>query len=206
MKKILILLLAIPLPILAQKSHFEGVIKFNLAYSTTNPGINLNEYTTFFGDSYISYIKPGLYRQDYPNAQGIECVYYDYKTNLYYFKYVKIDTLYTIDCSIPLADELIEYSDSTETVMGYKCKSIYLSSQNMNSLYFYAEDLYVDPAFYVNHKLGSYDQFTALTKAIYLKIISNMGDVNCITTADSIVEMKLSDTIFILPDLPRKKN
>jgi hypothetical protein len=204
MKNILILLLALPLPIIAQESHFEGVIKFNIVYSSTNTEINVADYTSFFGDHYISYIKPGFYRQDYPNAQGIECVYYDYLSNLYYFKLVKVDTLYTIDCSIPLTDELTEYADSTETILGYKCKSIYQSNPQMNSLYFYAEDLYLDPAFYVNHKMGNYDQFTALTKSIYLKIISNMGDVMCITTADSIVEMKLSDEIFMLPDLPRK--
>ena len=61
MKNILILLLALPLPIIAQKSHFEGVVKFNVVYSSTNPEINVNDYTTFFGDHYISYIKPGYY-------------------------------------------------------------------------------------------------------------------------------------------------
>jgi hypothetical protein len=205
MKNFVILFLLIPLSAFGQKNHFEGIIRFNVVYSATTPGINADEYTAYYGDHYISYIKPGFYRQDYPNAKGIEVVFYNYLTNLYYFKLPQIDTLYTIDCSVPLSEESTEYADSTITLLGHKCKSILQSDPRMKSLYFYTEDLYIDPIFYINHKMGGYNQFTALSKSVYLKIISDMGDVKCITTADSIVEKKLNDSMFLLPKLPIKK-
>jgi hypothetical protein len=64
--------------------------------------------------------------------------------------------------------------------------------------------LYLDPTFFKDHKFGGYDLITAATESVYLKIISDFGFVKGIAEADSIVEKKLDDNIFELPDLPMK--
>ena len=205
MRTLTLILLFIPLNLFSQKKQFEGIIKFSQTYQSENAQFDLKKYQSFFGDSYVSYVKPGLYRQDYYNSNGISFILYNFKTNQYYYKLANIDTLYYQDCSKPKGEFKLEKTDTIINILNYRCNSLIVKSQSYNAQYFYAKDLYIDPAFFKDHKFGGYNLITAATESVYLKIISDFGFVKVIAEADSIVEKKLDDNIFKLPNLPMKE-
>lgn len=126
--KYLLIFLLIPVCAHSQIDHFEGIINYKINYESLEPGINLEQYMTYFGDSSIVFIKPGKYKQVYKNSTGIDFVQYDYKTNFYYFKLFGIDTLYYLDCGKEKENYEFSEMDSVVTILNYKCKLIILNS------------------------------------------------------------------------------
>jgi hypothetical protein len=205
MKFLTFLLLCFPVLLFSQKKQFEGIIKFSQTEKSEDKQFDLKAYHSFFGDSFTSYIKPGLYRQDYQNSTGIQFVIYNYQTNLYYYKLHHIDTLFFQDCSNPQGDYKIEKSDKELNILNHRCNSLMLISQAFKVQYFYAKDFYINPFFFKEHKYVGYDLFTAAAESVYLGMIVDFGNLKVFIQAESIVEQQLDDEIFKLPNLPLKE-
>jgi len=191
---------------LSAQESFEGKLTFHFKYTSKKPGISADMLRKNFGDSSVVYIKEGNYRQTYFNAIFVTDVYYDPVTNRYYYRRTGIDTIYYKDCSIELNKiDSIFTADSPVNILGFNCKVLKMKSSNSIVFYYFAPELYMDPKFYEQHKLGGYDIFARESKSLYLKVIREYSAYNYVFTATSIKREKLSPDIFKLPSLPVKE-
>ncbi|OFX49042.1 MAG: hypothetical protein A2046_14710 [Bacteroidetes bacterium GWA2_30_7] len=175
------------------KKSFEGIIKYNIQYQSKD-STKVDEY---LGNEAIIYIKHGYYRQEYPNSKYITSVIYRQDDNKYYYFFKNTDTVLIQDCSFIL-DTLINISKNNKTtkILNSDCKSIVLQHQKETLTYFYDEDIFINPIFFVNHKYASYDRYAQETKSIYLKIIITDAKSDFIMTAYDINKIKINKRIY----------
>lgn len=191
----------------SQNQDFEGIIKFAYSYTGISENFSSKGLTKYFGDTSIAYIKGGQYKQEYPNAQGIKEVIYDYKSNRYYMVFTNIDTLFYIDASSSNETFFLE-SNNTQTAsfMGYSCKSISVySSFKDTTLYFYSPELSLSAKPFKNHTISGYNLLTEHTKSVYLAMFYSCKDYKARSIAFSLEKKRLEDSVFYLPNLPIKK-
>lgn len=178
-----------------QKKSFEGIIEYEVNYISQNS----EPVNKAIGDKAIVYLKKGNYKQEYPNSKIVDKVVYRAKENLYYSfpKYLeKYEAMDMSDEGIALLN--IEKHDTTVTILGYPCKTIQLNFENLSVTYYYAEDLYMNPMYYKDHKSLSYDKFLAKTSSVYLKTIISNGMYDVVLVATKIKQKKIKDKEFDL--------
>jgi hypothetical protein len=207
MRFVFLFLLLSPVLLYSQESNFEGIIWFSTQYESHEPRISENQLKEQFGDRYLCYIKDGNYRQEYFNSSGIEYVVYESSSNLYYYKLKNIDTLFYIDCANYSDKIKIEETDSIVKIAGYDCTIVKTKKYNpgITVIYYFAKDLYLDPSKYKKHKLGAYNKLTNNYRSVYLKQETEYEPYKTIITADSVNVLPVDESLFTLPDLPKKR-
>jgi hypothetical protein len=206
MKTIIFLFLS-PIFLFAQKTNSEGIITYSIQYEILDSNYTQVQLKQQFGDKLVCYIKDGKYKQEHLNSAGIEYVIYDNQTNLYTYKLAISDTLYQLDCSRYSDKVSIEVTDSRMEIAGYKCRKVEVQEYGppINMLYYFAEDLYLNPKPFKRHKLAGYNKILKKVHSIYFRSETDYGPYKTILTADTIQLQKIDDAVFDLPALPRSQ-
>ena len=190
--------------IYAQNGDFEGSIEYSIRQVAKNEQIDITLYENAFGTSYTSFIKKGSYKQVYKSASTIDWLVYDNNSNRYYFKQPNKDTIYFTDCSKEPDKYIVKETTLEETILGYTCHSLEVSSSEQKQTIFYAPELKLNPDYFAQHKCYAYNLIAKYCKSVYLKYILETESVIATYEATKINKHKLDDSIFQLPDLPLK--
>jgi Gram-negative bacterial TonB protein C-terminal len=188
----------------AQTPNFEGIID----YSTSIKGKSVNIDDK---DIRISLLEPekttvtirqGNYRyvSDFRDMWSISS---DKKM---YYRFRGIDTLYFTDFNDDTSNVLgSEKGPEVKKIAGYDCKRITINVTTGTQEYYYAPDLYNDPEYERENRIGRIDAFARETSSIWLSQKVENEDYSLTRTATRVELRKISDTSFVLPSLPVKK-
>jgi len=105
-------------------------------------------------------------------------------------------------------DELIsmDITENAAKVMGINCDLLTIKSKEGTAQYYYSKDYPINPEGYKNHKYDFWDMYVEKAKAIPLKAIADSEEFYIEATATKIEPMKIDESEFDLPNLPRVKN
>lgn len=125
---------------------------------------------------------------------------------MYYDKYIGNDTLIFYSRVNNSDNVEIETSDSIVKIAGFDCIIVKANniSTNMNTTYYFAKELKIDPSFNQNNNLVGDIRMMSEFHSIFLKKELEFGPYKATFTADSIRTQPLDKEIFALPELRRK--
>ena len=190
--------------IFSQEIDFQGEITYSQNVISKTKELTNTQVQNFFGDTIIAIVKNGNYRQKNINATGVTDVIYLSDENRLYFILKGIDTLYFLDGSIDTSKVIsIQKNETLDTIIGFPCKSLTINSTANKLTYYYAESLYINPNYFYRHILFHYDIYSAESKSIYLKCITETDLLKGESIAINIVHKNIEDQVFILPDFPK---
>jgi hypothetical protein len=179
---------------------FEGIIHYKMNY-TDMQGNDINKkMAAFFDMEQYMYFSGSNYKV--LNASGSHLKLYQGKNNAYFF-FNRDNSAYKIDQTSKTAQwvKVIETKD-VDTILGYPCKSVKIDADFRAYIYFYNEDIKIDPAPYKNYNLEAFNAYMeASNGALPLKVI--MIDIRSKfieeKTAVSIEKKKLTPEEFDFP-------
>ena len=207
MKKILISLLATMLMLsiesFAQQKDFEGVIFYKTEVKSKIETVSDKLMKTMLaeGDNITTYIKQGNYRQ----VSSACDLYYIQKNQRAYYKFRNIDTLYYLDYTSDTSTVLnISKSKEEQTIAGFSCNSISLQTASGTTKYYYSTQLYSNPEYDKNNKIGNFDVYTKETSSIWLMFDGQTKNYSLKHSATSVEHKSIEESIFELPKLPEK--
>jgi hypothetical protein len=99
----------------------------------------------------------------------------------------------------------VSKTGGTASIAGYNCKSLTVQSPGMTMKYFYAPELYANPEFDKNNKIGRYDAFITESSSLYLREDMETKSYDFSQICTKVQAMPVSDDLFTLPALPQKK-
>lgn len=184
-----------------QQKEFEGIITYKVNIRSRKPGFDDKDWKNLMGagDNLTVQIKQGNYLRQSGNVTE----YYKPKEEKVYIKFNELDTLFYRDYSSDTSTILnVSKTNESKKIAGYDCKSIVIKTSSGTNQYFYAPQLYANPAYDKNNKLDRFDIYINETSSIWLSVIS---DYEAFTVEDvcTNVELKsVDESIFKLPDLP----
>ena len=86
-----------------------------------------------------------------------------------------------------------------ETVLGYKCDELTITTKKSLQKYYYTSLLPVNGKLFANHKFGNWDVYMQKANAVPLKIIMETAQFSMESLASEVKAVKLEDTLFTLP-------
>lgn len=207
MKKILIIFL---LASCSEKktrdfTGFEGKITYSINYLSHSPMIPEKSLTQYMGDRQEYYIKGGDYKSVLHGAI-LEWQLYINKENKIYSKLSNFPEIKEDDGSED-NDEVIKSAirKNADTVLGYQCDELTLTSSSGVQKYYFSSKLPVDPSLYKKHKFGNWATYTRIAKAVPLKMIIQTEAFTVESVAIEISPQKL-DASFFVPGSVKSKD
>jgi hypothetical protein len=199
-----LLLIILSSPAFAQQKDFEGIMfyKTDVRSKTELVSDRALKNMLAVGNDVIIKIKHGNYRQ----TTGKNDFYYISKDQTVYIKFNGIDTLYYMAYAsdTPVVTK-ISKSDEKKMIAGLECKLITIQSGTTSRKYYYSPSLYMNPEYDRNNKIGGYDVFAKETSSLYLDFNEENPSYSLLQTCTRVENSSIDDSIFRLPDLPRKK-
>lgn len=192
------------LSLFGQPKEFEGIVYYKSAVTTKSELFSERVLKSMLamGTEMKVWIKKGNYKQ----STGLADTYFITKEEKIYVKFKNLDTLYTLDYSSDSSIvKKISKQGSVRTIAGMECKPLKIELNNSTSKYYYAPALYLNPEYDKNNTIGRYDIFTKEASSLYLY---EENETETYTTSENcykIQQTAISDSIFLLPDLPHKK-
>jgi hypothetical protein len=187
-----------------QPKDFEGIIDYKTQVSSKKPNISEQVVRGFlFMPEQISVmIKEGNYRY----IKGLSESWYIRKDSRVYLKFKGSDTLYYLNYSDDTSSVLsIIKSGFTKNISGFECQSISIFTSNKSQQYYYSPELYSNPDYHRENRLGRLDAYAKETSAVWLSYTENTDTYILTQTASGVTPKKLDDSVFNLPHLPVKK-
>ncbi|MEI6122010.1 MAG: hypothetical protein WCQ95_00140 [Bacteroidota bacterium] len=183
------------------QSDFEGVITYKIDI-IPNRIISLKHYNS---DTMVVYMKEGNYKQVYPNAKSLYSVTYVQSENKMYYFSKNYDTIIYKDAAI-VDDTVVttKRNDSITQILGYNCKDIAYVLKHKKIVYYYAEQLPINPDYFKNYNTSCYNTYANDSKSVYLKLIISTAEADIIFTALKIEQKLIDDSEFKLPPKPLK--
>jgi len=136
--------------------HFEGYILYEYKYVDTLG----QDITEKLGE------KLGLEQHYFIN--GIDYVAFDQKNNLqqlynskdnnYYFAYNGVIQSVSGGLKYPPAPEILESTEEV-TILGYKCESKIFDSAGMKTIYYFSDQITVNPEVFSRHRFGNWAEY-----------------------------------------------
>ncbi len=181
-------------------NSFEGTITYDLVMEDKTGEMTSEQMKNFMGNEQIYMIKGNKYKTKMNGV--LEMTQY----------YIGGDTLYNhlgenllwID-STKNPDELInfEIKENVEKVNGIPCDLLTIQSKKETTHYYFNRSYGINPTDYVKHEYGFWKFCIEKTQSMPLKIINDSEDLHLEMVAKQIAPMKIDESEFILPDLPR---
>ncbi len=200
MRKVIAGIVAVFLSLtLAQGQEFEGKIIYHSSFKSNLPNVTDQQLELMMGTRSEFFSKKGNYKTVTNGTLLLWQVFIN-KDNKIYSKMASSEALLWNDVTIS-TDEIIkaEINKNVVTILGYPCDELVLTRNNGVDKFYFNSALKVDPEHFVNHKLGSWNEFTRRSNALPLKMILTQQQFIFESTATEILPMKLDDNIFVLP-------
>jgi hypothetical protein len=197
-----------------QKKEFEGIIRYKLTTLSKTQNVTSTFLQEIYGDTMTMFIKDGNYRMSY-NGIDVQDIYYLTKENEEYTIRKNSDTLYFSPCDIenrPLISS--ESIDDEILVLNRKCRKIIntigaIKDENWGvakNIYWYDPELYINPEHFKDRKISYVNLYYDKAHSPWLKYEFEGAVFNLDYTAIQVEEKVLSQNLFDLPKLPRKRN
>ncbi len=184
---------------LDHEGSFEGQITFQIIMQTKG---NQKEYAPLkgvFGDTVIYTFSKGRYAMQYIDGK-VEYLKY-LRDNNQYRKMLWLDTLHFLDAGIEtstLYSVLKEKSDFE--VLGRKLEMVSIITDNFKKFYYYDPNMYMNPEYFKKHVYGYENKYYEKAKAPYIYAEIEYENLKIILKPLSIVEKKIPDEFFKLPN------
>jgi TonB family protein len=192
------------LSIVANTQEFEGVIVYRSDIKSKVEGINDKTWNAILaqGDVKTVYIKKDKIKKLSNRAEE----YYVPSEQRVYVKFRQRDTLYYIDYADDTSKvKSVSKIAEQKKIAGYDTKGIVIETSNTSHKYFYAPNLYCNPAHWANMTSSHYSILTKETSSIWLEAHTESREYSLTQTCTRLTAQQLDDNLFNLPDLPRKK-
>ena len=187
------------------QEYFEGIISYKISGNTKIKTLHEKTFKVLMGvgDEMICYMKNGLMKQ----VSGFVTNYYVASEKRIYLKFEKIDTLYyrdyDSDTSMLLSSQK---QDGVKTIYNLQCNLFSLSTRNYKANYYYTSQFISNPNDAIDNGIGHYNEFIkACGGSIWLMGILDYPIGTLVDSCTKIEKQKLDDSIFKLPELPKKE-
>ncbi|MEQ8526093.1 hypothetical protein [Gracilimonas sp.] len=179
--------------IFAQSNSFTGKILYEYSFQKPDtkeditdrlaPELGYEQHYFINSKNYKAYDENGNFVQSYNS-----------ETNKYYFLDPLTDQIMVINGSIKTSQNVkVTYLDDIEVIMGKKCKKLIVKTERQETIYYYSEEIRVNPEPFLNHHFGDWSYYMeASNGALPLKYVVENEQYTWISTAKEIEEMKLS--------------
>ena len=174
--------------------YFEGEIEYRIIYKTRDPNFNLAELANLHGNRMILTFKEGNFIQTYFNARGrpVRRSVRIADENRFYLEFPGLDTTYFTDTRYSGHETTFTLLGS-QRILGYPCRDVhsvaipkpeYPHFERIDTRFFVATDLAIDPAWYANYKDGSFDHLAELLPGCMLAIFktNELYDMEIVAT------------------------
>jgi hypothetical protein len=188
----------------AQQKDFEGILTYRIQVESKNELISNRALMNMMAltNSTTVMIKHGNYRQ----ISGITDSYYITKDQRAYIKFKGVDTLYYLDYSDDTTSVTKVFkSTAKRNIAGFECNELTVQTGDNTRKYYYSPLLYMNPQYDENNKINRYDIFAKETSSLYLATTDEGNSYSISQTCTKITTSPVNDSVFSLPDLPRKK-
>jgi hypothetical protein len=178
---------------------FEGEIKYQNTYKSKNPTITDDRLTSLMGSTEEYFIKGAAYKSVL-NGTLLQWQLYIPAENKLYTKMTNKDSAISNDAAIN--DDSVKsfvLNKAVINILGYSCDELILNSKSGTEKYYFNSKLSIDPANYVNHKLGNWYTYVSMAKAIPLKIEVENPQFSFVYLATEVKPQKLDNSLFRLP-------
>jgi hypothetical protein len=188
----------------AQSRNFEGIIDYTTSIKGKSASIDEK-------DIRISLLEPEqttvMIRQgNYRYVSAFRDMWSISSDKKMYYRFRGIDTLYFTDFNDDTSNVLgSEKGSEIKMIAGYDCKRITINVTTGSQEYYYAPDLYNDPEYDMENRIGRFDAFVKETSSIWLSQKVDNDSYTLTRTATRVELKKIEETSFVLPDLPVKK-
>lgn len=181
------------------KGSFEGKITFKLIIQTTADKKKYQPLKDVFGDTLVCTFSKGRYAMEYTNGK-VEYIKY-LRDNSQYRKMKRIDTLFFQDAAIESSNLYSIMKEKTDfEALGRKLQMVSIVTDKFKKYYYYDSTMYMNPEYFKNHIYGYENKYYEIAKAPYIYAEIEYGDLKVILKPISIVEMKIDDKFFKLPN------
>lgn len=200
--KNIVLILSLVVSLSTQAQNFEGKIIYKNSHKSRVTAYSDAQIDIALGDKQEYYIKGNNYKSLF-NGNYIKSHLYIGKENHAYTQYAQSDTLYIEDCGIN-SDSVISFEimENQDTIMNIVCDMLVIKTKSggTSKYFFNANYCEVNPEIFNRHKYGNWYFAISKMKALPLKSIIETPEFTLIVTAQEIIQMKLKEDIFILPE------
>lgn len=181
---------------------FEGKIIYDLSYEDKTGQMTKEQSKMFMGDQQVYTIKGNKYKSEMNGMMKMTQYYLGQDT--LFNQFVGMNNLLWIDANSN-SSEVIDYNIETdvETIAGIRCDLLTINTTEGITKYYYNKDYKIDPKHYSNHEYGFWKFSIEKTNSLPIKSVSDSKDVYYEVVAKEIKKMKIDDSEFALPNLPR---
>lgn len=197
--KCIVILFMFSITFLSAQEHFEGIITYDLKFQDKTGEMNDQEASQFMGNEQVYYIKGNKYKS-LMNGMLKVTQYYTGKDTLYN-QMIGINGLMYIDARAN-SEKVISFQiiKNQLNVAGYSCDLLEIKTNEGTTLYYYNQEIRVNPQDYKNHKYGLWYYCLEKTNgALPIKMITDVSDVKLSLEAKAIEIKNLEDAVFAIP-------
>ena len=178
----------------SQSQAFEGYIIYRYNYYSPE-GEDITKEMLAENDSVQHYYINSENYISFGQNQNFQQLY-NSKTNRYFFP--REGNIMFLDASDSFGKKYsFEDLPEEKLIMGMNCKGVEVKNDEESTLYFYSEDIKVNPEPFKNHILGGFGPYLMETGGcLSLQIISKKRDFIMVMTAEFIQEIELPEDGF----------
>ena len=183
------------------QAEFEGIVQYKVDVKSKVPGISdlCMQRAMALAPTMTVTIQRGNYKRESGNATE----YYIPGDKRWYFVLKGVDTLFYRDYSEDTsAMPKLVMTNEKKQLAGYNCLSLALKSPEHLQLYYYAPDLYLDPAHDAENLLDHFNMYTANARSIYLASYDETASFTLSCNATNVQPQQVAPETFTLPNLP----
>jgi hypothetical protein len=175
MKRLTIILLTCLSAISCTDNYFTGIIESDIRLIPLVDTLKMNDFIATNGTKITGIYNKGNFVFKM-NAENVEIFFFDVNSGKYYLKNKNSDALSYWDKDYSFSKVTnIQVKRSDTTILGYLCDKIEYDETYTNSslivhhlAYYNQKDFLINPYWYIDFKLGGYNEIMKVTKAIPL--------------------------------------
>jgi len=184
-----------------QAQNFEGSIEYRIKYTPKTNSIIEKDLIKSAGDFTKTYYKNGYYL-DLCDSQFMSYQLFRYDKNaIFHKKRLDSDTLVKTN-TIAKKNEKFKYKiyKKTDTILGYLCDKLIITSSDVKTTYYYSNKLSIDPKYYKNLTVLNKNKIVEIMKSCYLRFIHENEYFIADMIAVKVKREDLDDKIFEIPN------
>ncbi len=188
----------------AQTTDFEGIIDYNVSAKGRYNDISEKDIMRSLLESGQTtvMVRKGNYRY-FSSIKDTWVINFERRV---YYRFSGIDTLYFREFKDDTSNVLgAERGTEEKNIAGYNCKRITFYTTSGKHEYYYAPDLYNNPEYDKDIRIGRIDAFVKETSSMWLSHKVETDNYSLTSTAARVERKKIEDSAFVLPRLPVKK-
>jgi hypothetical protein len=199
MKKIIAVLFVVLMTALSFGQNFEGKITYKNKFTSRNPKITDEQWSSMMGTNQEYFIKDGNYKSLF-DGTFIQWQLYINKENKFYSKMYNPSVIWWNDAGVNSDSVLkVELNKNVIDVLGYTCDELVLTCRSGIQKYYFNSKLAIDSKLFINHKYENWFFYLSKANAVPLKYIINTDQFIWESIATEVKPMKLENQLFELP-------